>query len=438
MIIEASQPGVVAGIDAAVVAAHQVAIRDGDRWVRFRVMPTLAGMAELTERLRPYAGAMVTAEPTAGTWLPLGAAVRAAGCRFQLVETKASARLREALAGKNKTDRIDSVMLAEAGRLFRIPDQPAPSAELIGIRRAVIRRHRATVEVHRAESRLWAIAAWAFPDVWRACQGHTLAQPMLDRWPHLRSLAHARVESITELVAAHSKSPNPRRRADKIREAAGGWELFWMGRLDLDAVAWEVGEMLDDIHVAERNQKAATRQALTLHRAVHGPSDILLSIPGIGEITSAVTRGWFTGPGQFPTAKHAAAFVGLDPSRWESGLTASRSRHITKEGPPALRLVYYQAANIARRHDPQLAEHYRRLMVNAHHNHISACCAVARKLVCRAWAVIENDNPYEIRDLDGTPLTWTEATRRANELAVPAEVRARRRAHQHRSRLDND
>ena len=437
MIREASQPGVVAGIDAAVVAAHHVAIRDGDRWVRFKVMPTLAGMAELTERLRPYAGAVVTAEPTAGTWIPLGAAVTAAGCRFQLVETRASARLREALAGKNKTDRIDSVMLAEAGHLFRIPPQQTPSAQLLAIRRAVIRRHHATIEVHRAECRLWAIAAWAFPDVWRACQGHTLAQPILERWTHLRSLASARVESITEIVAKHSKSPNPARRALKIREAASGWALFWLDRLDLDAVAWEIGEMLDDIHTAERNQRDATTQAVKLHHAVHGPSDILRSIPGVGELAATVTRGWFTGPGQFPTAKHATAFVGLDPSRWESGLTASRSRHLTKEGPPALRLVYYQAANVARRHDPQLAEHYRRLMVERNHNHISACCAVARKLVCRAWSVIETATPYEIRDLDSTPLAWGDATRRAAELAVPDDIRRRRRAHQQRSRLDD-
>ncbi len=433
-----SSTGPVAGIDAAVVAAHHVAIRDGDRLVRFKVMPTLSGMAELTERLRPYAPMTVTVEPTAGTWLSLGAAVRSAGCGFQLVESRATARLREALAGKNKTDRIDSVMLADAGRLFDLPDVAAPTAELIAIRRAVLRRHRATIDAHRAECRLWALAAWAFPDVWRACQGHTLAQPVLDRWPHLRSLAHARVESITEIVAEHSKSPNPARRAAKIREAAGGWELFWLGRLDLDAVAWEIGQMLDDIGIADRNQQAATSQAVRLHAEHHGTTDLLTSIPGIGEIVATVTRAWFTGPGQFPTAKHAAAFVGFDPSRWESGLTASRSRHISKEGPAALRLAYYQAANVARRHDPQLAEHYRRLMVERNHNHISACCAVARKLVCRAWSVIETATPYETRDLDGTPLDKTTATRRAGELAVPSDVRARRRAHQQRSRLDND
>jgi hypothetical protein len=53
------------GIDAAVVAAHQVAVR-GEIREDFKVRPTLAGLAELTQRLEPHAGAMVVAEPTAG------------------------------------------------------------------------------------------------------------------------------------------------------------------------------------------------------------------------------------------------------------------------------------------------------------------------------------------------------------------------------------
>ena len=100
-------PGVVIGIDAAVVAAHHVAVRDGDRLVRFKVFPTLAGMSELTERLRPYAGAVVTAEPTGGTWLPLGVAVTEAGCRFQLVDARSTSKLRESVSREeqNRPDR---------------------------------------------------------------------------------------------------------------------------------------------------------------------------------------------------------------------------------------------------------------------------------------------------------------------------------------------
>ena len=58
--------------------------------------------------------------------------------------------------------------------------------------------------------------------------------------------------------------------------------------------------------------------------------------------------------------------MGLNPSNWESGLSASPSRPMTKTGPAELRLAYYQAANVARRHDPELADFYPRLMVVRH------------------------------------------------------------------------
>ena len=85
------------GIDAAVVADHQVAIRGPGVREDFRVAPTLAGMAKLTERLGPYAGSLVVVEPTAGTWLPLTMAVTEAGCRIGFVQNRDSARLRQGL-----------------------------------------------------------------------------------------------------------------------------------------------------------------------------------------------------------------------------------------------------------------------------------------------------------------------------------------------------
>jgi hypothetical protein len=112
MTIVNDQSGVVAiGIDAGVVAAHQVAVRGPGIREDFRVTPTLAGLAQLSERLRPYAGSLVVAEPTAGTWLPLSVAVTAAGCRIGFVANRDSARLRQAIAGANKS--------AWNGRLLR-------------------------------------------------------------------------------------------------------------------------------------------------------------------------------------------------------------------------------------------------------------------------------------------------------------------------------
>lgn len=126
------------------------------------------------------------------------------------------------------------------------------------------RHHIATVDALRTETRLWALAAWAFPDLWRATGGHTLAQPLLGRWPHLEALSRARLSSISDQVAAHSRDHEPQRRAERIRDAAAGWVRFWKGRLDVDALAWEVGAMLDDISAADQRQADATGHAIGL------------------------------------------------------------------------------------------------------------------------------------------------------------------------------
>ena len=435
MQVNTNQPRVSIGIDAAVVAAHQVAVR-GEVREDFKIRPTLAGLAELTERLQPYAGALVVAEPTAGTWLPLAHAVAEAGCDIGFVANRDSARLRKAIVGASKTDVIDADMLAHCEEVLGVVPAVVPPSGQVALRRAMRRRHIATVDAHRAECRLWSLAAWAFPDLWRATGGHTLAQPLLGRWAHLERLSRARLSSITEIVAAHSRDRDPARRAERIRHAAAGWARFWEGRLDVDALAWEVAAMLDDITAADLRQADATGQALGLWRK-HWPDDPLTTIMGIGPICSAAIRGWWGDATQFPTAKAAVAHTGLNPSVWSSGLTESPSRRITKQGPAELRLALYQAANVARRHDPQLAEHYRRLMTERGHNHISANTAIARKLACRAWAIATSGQAYQPRDLDGSPISHNQATALAAELAIPDEIRGRRRGHTRRGRLNH-
>ena len=421
------------GIDAAIVAAHQVAIRGEAVNADFKVPPTLAGMATLTQRLTPFAGSLVVAEPTGGTWLPLSVAVGDAGCRMGFVANRDSARLRKAISGANKTDLIDAAMLARCEAVLGVVEAPAVSSGQIGLRRALRHRHHAVVAAHRAECRLWALSSWAFPDVWRACGGHRVAQPVLTRWADLGSLSRAHVDTIADIVAAHSHDRQPERRAQRIRSAAGGWLRFWAGRLDIDALAWEVEELLGDIGAADAAIARSSQYAAALWRE-NFDGDLLVSIPGVGPMCAAATRAWWGSGGHFASAKAAAAFVGLNPSNWESGLSASPSRPVTKQGPAELRLVYYQAANVARRHDPELADFYRRLMVDRKHNHIKATCAVARKLVCRAWAVLQTGHRYQLRDLDGNEIDQSTATSIAAGLAVPDDVRRRSRALQ-RGRL---
>jgi transposase len=437
---------VAVGIDAAVVANHHVIVRRPEAGGAgvviddFVVAPTLSGLATLTKRLGAYPGVMAVAEPTSMTWLAISIALGDADCSLALVGNRHSARLRSALAGKNKSDPIDAGVLSRAGEFFELEPARIPDATELALRRAAQRRAKAITDANRSLRRLISLARWAFPDLWNAFGGsRPTALAVLERWPHLRSLQRARIGSVTEVVAASTRGvTNVETRAERIRATAGAWAEFWDGHLDLDALAWETSELLDDLNAAQARVDRAGEQARVFWERIWGDDPLLLSVPGMGPIIAPTVRAFLADASQFDDAKQAQAYVGLNPSNWSSGQMESPSRAITKEGPPALRLAFYQAANVARSHDPQLAEFYRRLMVERGHCHTKANCALARKLVARTWATLRSGTPYELRDLDGKPITRRAATTLAATLEVPDDVRRRSRSHSaatHRARL---
>jgi transposase len=444
-VIEGSA-AVAVGIDAAVVANHHIVVRrpeagrPGTVIDDFVVSPTLVGMDRLTKRLASWPGAVAVAEPTSMTWLPLSIALGDAGVELSLVGNRHSARLRSALAGKNKSDPIDAAVLSRAGEFFELCPARIPAVAELALRRAAQRRGKTITDANRCLRRVISQARWAFPDLWNAFAGsRPTALGVLGRWPHLDALARARVSSITEVVAAHTRGvTGVEERAQQIRATARAWAEFWEGHLDLDALGWETAELLADLAAAEARVDRATDQTRRYWEQLWGDDPVLLSVPGMGPVLAPTVRAFLADGAHLDDAKAAQSFVGLNPSNWSSGQMESPSRAITKEGPPVLRLAFYQAANVARTHDPQLAEFYRRLMVERGHCHTKANCAVARKLVARTWATITSGTPYQLRDLDGTPVTRRQATTLAAALAVPDDVRRRTRAHSaatHRARL---
>jgi transposase len=434
------------GIDAAIVANHHVCVRrvgaDGSvSATRFRVPPTLSGLGQLTRRLSDCPQLTVVAEPTSMTWLGLAAAVADAGGQFTLVGSRHAARLRGAIIGKNKSDVIDADVLACAGEVFALSPLRRPEPGQLALRRACTRRGAAVVDGNRSLRRLISLARWAFPDVWNAFGGSlATATAVLGRWPHLQQLAAARRAALTAVVAEHTRGvADTPARAEAIKTAAAGWARFWHGRLDLDALAVDVTEHLADLAAAQARIDRATEQARTWWERLFGDDELLLSLPGMGPVTAPTVRAFLADGTGFATAAHAASYVGLTPSTWSSGTVHQPHRAISKEGPAVLRLAFYQAGNVARGLDPQLAAFYHRLMTDRGHCHTQATVAVARKLVERTWTVLDHGRPYQLRDPDGQPITARAAKALiAERFTVDQTVRARVRAHSaatHRAKL---
>ena len=437
MNLEGSSNPVAVGIDAAIVADHHVTFRRpgiggvGEILDRFRVPSTMVGLDRLTDRLSEFPGSVVVCEPTSMTWLSIGVAVERAGCEMALIGTRHSARLRGALVGKNKSDVIDADMLSRAGEFFDLDPSVIPTAEQLALRRVVQARHRHVVDSNRAHRRITSLASWAFPDVWRPLARSRLASlAILRRWPNLHALSRARVATITEVLAAHTRGvKDVSRRAEQIRDAAQAWAEFWDGRIDLDALEWELVELLDHYDTSQTRIDRATVEMTRRWEQRWGDDPVLLSVPGMGVVVAPVVRAFFGDGNHLANAKAAQSYVGMNPSNWSSGSVSQPSRAITKEGPEELRLAFYLAANNARMVDPQLADFYRRLMVERGHCHAKATCAVARKLIGRVWATITNNQPYELRDLEGNRITRRQARQLVTELAVGDKVRSRTRSH---------
>ena len=76
-------------------------------------------------------------------------------------------------------------------------------------------------------------------------------------------------------------------------------------------------------------------------------------------------------------------------------------------------------------------------MVNKGKHHNQAVCACATHLLDRIYVVLKEDRPYELRDVDGTPVTPEQARAIiAERYTVPEEVRTRSRRRARKERAE--
>jgi transposase len=120
----------------------------------------------------------------------------------------------------------------------------------------------------------------------------------------------------------------------------------------------------------------------------------LQSIPGVGLVTAAwlvVATANFTA---CATASAATAYLGLAPHPWESGSSVRGKPHIGHSGNARVRQALYMAALSAIRCNPILRTFYARLKAAGKPAKV-ALCAVARKLLQLAWALVTKQQTFD-------------------------------------------
>ncbi len=116
------------------------------------------------------------------------------------------------------------------------------------------------------------------------------------------------------------------------------------------------------------------------------------------------------------------------PRAKQSSEVEGKGFRMTKAGSVMMKRALYQAGDIARQYDPQLAYLYHRQMVHHGKTHLQAVGAVMSHLGARILAMLRENRTYELRDTQGRRISKEEARKVIlSEYKVPEEIRRQRR-----------
>ncbi len=183
-----------------------------------------------------------------------------------------------------------------------------------------------------------------------------------------------------------SLSPNVRKKSVQIREILDR-EISQSAAIRLQICLNLIKHLDDEIAVLERE---IFIYAYEKHKR---EMDILMSIPGIGEIGAATLISEIGNLRDFPSGDKLASWLGIVPNVYQSADKYYKGR-ITKRGSKVARWILTQIAQAAaRKKNSRLKEFFIRKKKSI--GHAKAIIALARKIATIIWHLITNDEIYQ-------------------------------------------
>jgi len=401
------------------------------------------GLATLEQRIfRDGSNPIVVFEPAGLTWLIVAAYLRSCHPECRVVRAKGQkvAALRRYLRGPVKSDRIDALTLAKMPFIDpeRLDEVYLAPAQTHALQRLTRQRKRLEDQITTHKKRIGSIVDGYLPGVRQAFSHPWSVQVRAFLHSQINPFAVIRAgEEVLHRFLTQAKPGNKGGRTEShfvyqacqkvlaLQElcAAAGMlnEEFFVYLQD------EIDRELRLMEVEEAESKALDRRIEELYQELH-PSDNLRTIPGVGEHTAPVFVASIGDPTRFPGQSEFANWTGVVPAARQSSNVESKGLRMTKAGPTTVRWALYQAGQISRRWDPQLASVYYRQMVYHGKNHKQAMGAVMSHMAARIFTVLREGRPYELKDTEGKSISKLAARDLIMaKYRVPEDIRQERR-----------
>lgn len=160
-----------------------------------------------------------------------------------------------------------------------------------------------------------------------------------------------------------------------------------------DSVQSSINTVLTTLEAELKATRAAIKTQIDSDPDLKKRSELLDTIPGVGEATIAYLLIVLSPYHHFTKAKQVVAFAGLAPKLRQSGQWRGTT-HIAKNGDAAFRKALYMPALSAWKYNPLIREFCERLKANGK-NGKAVVCAAMRKLIHIAFGILKSGVAFD-------------------------------------------
>lgn len=313
------------------------------------------------------------------------------GVRLVQVNPMHTKRLKE-LSGNSplKTDRKDPKVIADIiqlGHALTVVIPEGPAAEL---RRLTQGRERTIASRTRLFNQLQCILAIFFPEFLQVMKDvkTASAQHLLKKHPAPQDIVAMGLPALTAELQKVSRGKLREDRARALFEASNESVGIQAGR---DSALLEIGLILETIAAYDAYiEKVEAEMERHLNEIPY--SRVILSLKGVGPVTTAGLIGEVGDFTKFGTISEILKLAGLDLYEVSSGKHRGKLR-ISKRGRPLIRKLLYLAALSTVRKGGVMHEWYKRALGRGMIK-IKALVAVSRKLLVIMFALVRDHSVY--------------------------------------------
>lgn len=160
-----------------------------------------------------------------------------------------------------------------------------------------------------------------------------------------------------------------------------------------DVIHESLVKMISTLDAEIARLRQLIKEHIDQHPGLKRDRELLMSIPGIGELTAA----WLLSEVQvenYASARQVAAHSGLTPRHYESGTSVKGRTRISKTGNARLRKALYMPALTARRYNPIIGAFCERLKERGKRP-MEIIAAAMRKLLHIAYGVLKSGKAFD-------------------------------------------